>query len=305
KPDQLYPECSKLRYLSGLPVRQAVVQVRQGQSEAASEACLDMLEVGVKLPRGGSFIPYICALSIQARALRALKYTIAHQGLSRGTLAALPERLRRLEAQQTPLREVIACDYQSNGPGALELTPSEFWECLGGSRHPVFSTLLRLPGAGLVTRKFIAKRLPALMKWDAELARLSMRPFYEIRDEIPSDTEGLSDVGSVVMAPLGTGVLRHQATLQANWRGTRIVAQLELHRLRTGKYPARLAALTGLRAADLQDPFSGKPLRYKQHGRDYVLYSVGENGNDNGGKRVKGLEAPKGDLIIWPDPPSS
>ena len=32
------------------------------------------------------------------------------------------------------------------------------------------------------------------------------------------------------------------------------------------------------------DPFDGKPLRYKKLEKGYVVYSVGPDGNDDGGK---------------------
>ena len=31
------------------------------------------------------------------------------------------------------------------------------------------------------------------------------------------------------------------------------------------------------------DPFDGKPLRYKKHGSSYIVYSVGSDGQDDGG----------------------
>lgn len=78
------------------------------------------------------------------------------------------------------------------------------------------------------------------------------------------------------------------------------MAQLELHRLQGGSYPAELADVA---AEDLQDPFTGKQLLYRREGESYVLYSVGENGKDDGGKKLLGDAAREGDVVIWPEQP--
>jgi hypothetical protein len=47
-----------------------------------------------------------------------------------------------------------------------------------------------------------------------------------------------------------------------------------------GAFPETLATL-GL--CDLIDPFANQPLHYRPEGEGFVLYSVGEDGKDNGG----------------------
>ncbi len=52
-----------------------------------------------------------------------------------------------------------------------------------------------------------------------------------------------------------------------------------------GSYPAKLAELEPHYAADIpKDVFSGRELHYKREAGDYLLYSVGSNGVDDGGK---------------------
>ncbi|MEM7164287.1 MAG: hypothetical protein AAF581_02415 [Planctomycetota bacterium] len=53
---------------------------------------------------------------------------------------------------------------------------------------------------------------------------------------------------------------------------------VELERVDRGHLPSALAL-------DVTDPFSGKPLIYKRDGDRYLLYSVGDNGVDDGGDR--------------------
>ncbi len=78
-------------------------------------------------------------------------------------------------------------------------------------------------------------------------------------------------------------------------RGLRTMLALERYRLAEGTYPERLDTLVPrFIAAVPLDPWSGKPLCYRrlaQHdesGREYLLYSVGADGQDDGGTPPKG-----------------
>jgi hypothetical protein len=70
---------------------------------------------------------------------------------------------------------------------------------------------------------------------------------------------------------------------------------LALHRYRdrAGAWPTSLAEIEAQVSADtITDPFSGSPLGYRRSGNTFLLYSVGPNGTDEGGKR-------KDDRIFW------
>ncbi len=71
-----------------------------------------------------------------------------------------------------------------------------------------------------------------------------------------------------------------------------VALALESHRLDKGAYPAKLSDLAEKAPDDL---FSGKELIYKRDGEGYLLYSVGPDGLDGGGKGSD--DDPKGDDI--------
>jgi hypothetical protein len=48
------------------------------------------------------------------------------------------------------------------------------------------------------------------------------------------------------------------------------------------------------------DPFSGQPFHYRREGNDFVLYSVAENLEDDGGKHNE--HGSTNDLRYWPRP---
>lgn len=83
-------------------------------------------------------------------------------------------------------------------------------------------------------------------------------------------------------------------------RMLRVELALQEFRQRFGRYPAGLAELeTAISMAPQLDPFTGRPFGYRNVGNHYLLYSMGPDGVDDGGRRISGdFFAPgvKGDL---------
>jgi len=77
--------------------------------------------------------------------------------------------------------------------------------------------------------------------------------------------------------------LRDQAT--AEGRLSQTAAALVARKQSEGEYPEKLSQLTPAQLAEVpEDLFSGKPLRYYRQGKHWLLYSVGPNGTDDGGR---------------------
>ena len=65
----------------------------------------------------------------------------------------------------------------------------------------------------------------------------------------------------------------------------RTALAIERYRLATGKVPERLEELVPQYLKEVPiDPFDGKPIRYKRTEPGYLLYSILDDGQDNGGK---------------------
>lgn len=87
--------------------------------------------------------------------------------------------------------------------------------------------------------------------------------------------------------------------------GIDVMVALERFRFRTGAYPERLEQLVpGEMKAMPLDPWSGKALGYRRvepgqdkHKRGYLLYSVGADGKDDGGKEYQGMDLYRKPLV--------
>jgi len=112
------------------------------------------------------------------------------------------------------------------------------------------------------------------------------------RFAMPSEYNARSPSGLDVMRDMMTFTFRlsqaSQAEVEASVDLTRIGLLIEDHHHRHGTYPERLSALAGdLGGAVPLDPFFGNPYRYRPSEDGFLLYSVGANGTDDGGKPDK------------------
>lgn len=100
-------------------------------------------------------------------------------------------------------------------------------------------------------------------------------------------------------APVLIDALRLFAVSQTYADEARIACAIERYRLAHGSLPA---TLDDLRMENLpHDVISGDPLHYRPAGQDYILYSVGWNGVDDGGKVIfrdsKNVDYEQGDWV--------
>ena len=84
------------------------------------------------------------------------------------------------------------------------------------------------------------------------------------------------------------GVRIHEAMADTENALLLTMLALRAYKMEHGAYPTALSTLTpGYLKAVPSDPFAlSGPLRYKQKGSGYLLYSVGPDGKDDGGKPI-------------------
>jgi hypothetical protein len=87
-------------------------------------------------------------------------------------------------------------------------------------------------------------------------------------------------------------VVAFETEYLANVRTASVALALQRFRLRTGQWPETLPELVPQDLPEmLKDPFEDAPLRYKRLELGFVVYSVGEDRGDDGGRP---LPPPKG-----------
>jgi hypothetical protein len=95
----------------------------------------------------------------------------------------------------------------------------------------------------------------------------------------------MGDVLIALMLPAYFGATRAEDRNLTCQGMTQVVFALAAYRADQGAYPGDLAALVPKYLPAIpEDLFSGGPIRYKREGAGYVVYSVGRNGKDDGGR---------------------
>ena len=92
------------------------------------------------------------------------------------------------------------------------------------------------------------------------------------------------------------------AQCDAMIRDSQTAIAVERYQLANGTLPKQLSDLVpAFLPAVPSDPFDGKPLRYKTLGKGYIVHSVGEDREDNGGveKTAKGVSYVPGTDITF------
>jgi hypothetical protein len=104
-----------------------------------------------------------------------------------------------------------------------------------------------------------------------------------------------------VMMPALSRVITIDIRNIAHLRTTRVGLALERYRLADGKLPDNLTELVpGYLESVPKDPFDGKDLRYKKLEAGFIVYSIGEDQIDDGGKEkdLRTTESPNWDVTF-------
>ncbi len=100
-----------------------------------------------------------------------------------------------------------------------------------------------------------------------------------------------------------TKVARPQRRMKAQRNAVRVVLRLHAYYAEHGKWPKTLAEATeGASSAIRRDQFSGKDMIYRIVNGQPLLYSVGVDGDDDGGKPATDGKrwSDNGDAVFWP-----
>ena len=154
---------------------------------------------------------------------------------------------------------------------------------------------LGLPGGWLPPRMFrwpLKSYQIGVLDEMADALKLADQPWYAVKQALGDDQSAAKPTGHGVMADLLVPALR--AAFLAHARSVAVARALRIYNAlrefeeKNGREATGLADLSLPREATI-DPFSGEPLRLKHTDEGWIVYTVMENGVDDGGD-FKGLK---------------
>jgi hypothetical protein len=270
-----------------LAIHKARVDRADGQYLKAARDAIDTLRLGHDMATQRMIIAALVGVACEAIGLSSLEQTIPH--LTAAECRSAIEWLQQAEAERIPFREVVegeaifARRTFIDGIVEAEVDLAEIEresELPAGSMDDLATSWRAMDE--LIEGALAYADQPY---WAADLEVEVDDPLAELF--FGGDTLAFCRMPIARAQALSRIALAHLAS-QAYWRDN-------------GQPPDSLTTLAPEYLAEVPtDTFSGKPLQAKRDGERFVIYSVGPDGTDDGGKEVEGPigEENKGDIVV-------
>jgi len=283
-----FSELVDVRHCAQLLALGTIYHSHSGDPNMAVRCVEDGLRLADSLRRGPALINYLVRIACVGLTLGSLERSLNAAAFTEGQLAELDKALTAaagtLDLTQTLITERCITIETCRDPFLLA----------GPGQDPAPRML---PG---MTRTAIADALN-YMEDCIEASKLSPPERLTRFREATKKVEDLSFLHFMIkmLAP-GLGRAGEiDARVHANIDLARTALAIERYRLATGKVPERLEELVPQYLKEVPiDPFDGQPIRYRRTNPGYCLYSIGEDGQDNGGKEK--AEVNRGAPYDWP-----
>ena len=327
------PPLNSLRHLAFMSIWRSRIDRDQGRLQQSIDDCISVARCAAHWQGKGTLIEQLVGLALSNLANLEILDILANRKLSADELEGLQEQLSKIYSGDYPLiniegerlifMDVVQHSFTDGGPGGGHLIPGS-WEKYTDSMFPapaVVKTAERLYMPFYTAVSMLHARRDATVAKANEIFSLQskltrMTPYEKHVSNIKTPDEIMYNswqnyrffliqifmpATARVSELAYRGKMVHEATLT-------ILAILRW-RLQNNQYPATLGELVtaGLLKELPKDPYSDKPLVYKNKDDDFILYSVGPNFKDDGGEVFIKDGNPRrwgtdeaGDIIFWP-----
>lgn len=312
----LLPHVQQARELANVLWYDSFLRAQDGELEQALASTHALVQTGRSIGDEPFIVSMLTRLAIRNLAIRATERVLsqgqgADDGLAklqaalmqeekepllvnalRGERAAFDLFLQGLDDGTIDSRDL---GMMFNSGGARKSTRSTGWDWLDDKLESSWPSL----AAGSM-----AKNRAALLDYYSRVIELAREPLNLQEPKMTEQEEAsrtLPPLARLIIPP-GTKAAMAFRRCQAETRCAIVALAAERFRVANGRWPETLAELTAKYLPEVPlDPFDGAPLRYRKTPEGALVYSVGPDGKDDGGKidRTKGGNTPGIDLGFW------
>ncbi|MCA1596293.1 MAG: hypothetical protein LC772_07695 [Chloroflexi bacterium] len=256
------------RKLAGVLLMKAQVDGARGDYAAASQADLDSIQMGEKIPRGAVGMGKLVGMACEAIGRHDLWLEVPHLNVNEARQAC--RRIETIQSGHVPWTDVLEVEKPSNEAALVEEMQKPGWR--NGTEYLDFGNTLAYMDACIAQ-----SRLPYVVA----------RP----RPPVPDDP-----VNEIVALDWSEWQFRDALDTTQNSL-LEVTLALRAYHLEHNAYPSSLQNLCPHYISSVPaDPFGGaRGLRYRRIGAGCVLYSVGPDQKDNGGTPATTPNAAPGD----------
>ncbi len=280
---------SDIKTCMQLLTEQTMLLAHQSDGDAAAENIARQLALAESLKKEPILISQLVRTACIAISRSPVEYTLNRTTLTDEQLTSLQQQLSQVYQDDPMVMGLI-------GERCFTISYIDDPQQLG--LPAISSELLRITGVSdrnfLMSLELLGQYIDA-MKLPAQQRFTRCREISAELDEL-SIFYSLTKIGMYSWEKIAQIDLRVAAQVDC----TRVALAIERYRLAKGSLPKELADLAPRYIDKVPiDPFDGKPLRYKLTEPGYIVYSIGEDGTDEGGLE-KNKVAQKGDPYDWP-----
>ncbi len=285
----LLPHVQDARMMGNLLAYDVLLRAQDEDLDGALTSCRGILNCGRSIGDEPTLISMLVRIALNHLAINKQEWILAQGEASEAVLAVMQQAFEEEAAE--PLLLIGARGERGMLDGAMQaiqngdLDPRMAAAMLsdGTAQGGASVYLLRLPGLAKSLRAALLRQnnqFVEIAKLPVEQQVERMKEFQATIALLPEQARPFSISNSKVTAAFH----RNQAEL----RCAVVLVALERYRRANHRWPDALADLVPTYLSEVPlDPFDGAPLRYRRLDDGVVIYSIGPDGKDNGGKLGK------------------
>jgi hypothetical protein len=281
----LFPHWQPAREIASLLSFDALLRARDGDADGALDSCLAVLNAGRSIGDEPTLVSLLVRIACQALAVQRLEQALA-QGLPSGE--ALARVQAALEKEARPPLLLIAFRGER---AALHRFMTQVEEGKASAEQPG-ARPQEISFREKVEHLLAFNSAPLAHAWMLhylnQAIEIAKRPPEEQQTALQELEGTLQEAPKVAKMVLPAIVKVREAYVRnlAQMRCAAVALAAERYRRQNDRWPAKLADLVRSRLLRKvpADPYDGRPLRYRKLKNGVVVYSVGPDGRDDGGK---------------------
>ena len=276
------PYLREIRDVARLLLLDAIWHAQNNEGDKAVEAVVSIFGVARTLAKEPLIISQLLRGTCESIGVAAIERVVNRMELGDEQLARLSEAFAQGEDESGLLRgfagERCAVFEVLKDPGGVN--PQFF-----GASRPMGLLYGAYRTTGLGERE--ATIYLDLMDGLFDALRLPEHERIKAAETIDAELQDAPRIYVMLrmLMPAHSGIFQVSLRNIARLRIVTVGLEIERYRLANGKLPEKLAELVpAYLDAVPKDPFDGQELRYKRLEKGYVVYSIGQDGSDDGGK---------------------
>jgi len=322
------PHLRYLRHFAWLGSWRSRIDREQGRLQQSIESSLTIARAGRHWQGRGTITEQLIGVAMNALGCDEILRLAETKKLSAAQLTSMQNELSNIYADGYPamnmegeklyIKDVIQRSFTDGGPGGGHLIPG-CWS--GHADLPWFDetenkllapvrTAASMVHAGRDATAALAKEL-----YDQQSRLSKMTPYQRRASGLKTPTETLFALPRLrfflIRNLLPAFSRAHEIAYRSrmHYESTVTILALERWRLEKNEYPETLSKLIagGFLKSLPMDLYSDRPLIYRRANGDFILYSIGQNFEDDNGEVAIERDRPMrwgtreaGDIVIWP-----